>query len=76
VRAVSEFVDRGGSVILVGSAASDNHDKLNAVADALGADLRLTDTQVTDSERNVLRPEVPVTSEFDESYPLFGPHEP
>ena len=75
VRAVSEFVDEGGSVILVGSAASDNHRNLNSLGEALGTDLRVTDEKVTDDTNNVLRPEIPVTSEFDTSYPLFGPHE-
>lgn len=76
VKAVSDFLEGGGSVILLGSAASDNHDSLNAVAEALGTDVRVTDTRVTDPEKNVVRPEVPVSSEFDASYPLFGPHEP
>lgn len=75
LRAVTDFLDKGGSVILLGSAASDNHDNLNAVAEALGTEMRLTNTQVTDSEKNVLRPEIPVTSEFDGSYPFFGPYE-
>jgi endonuclease YncB( thermonuclease family) len=72
--AVSRFVSEGGSVVLLGSAASDNHGNLNQISEALGADVRLTDSRVTDGSNNLTSPEIPLTSEFNGSYPLFGPH--
>lgn len=75
LESVSEFVESGGSVVLLGSSVSDNHDNLNRIAEHLGTDIRITDSQVTDESNNLLRPEIPVASDFDGSYPLFGPHQ-
>ncbi|WP_230198618.1 thermonuclease family protein [Halopiger goleimassiliensis] len=74
--ALREYRDAGGAVILVGSAAADpaHRDNLDAVAAGLGSDLRLNDDRVVDPEDNLAdEPDLPVTSRFDRSFPLFSP---
>jgi PKD repeat protein len=74
VSAISSFVDGGGAVVLLGSAAapSDARSNLNDLAASLGTDLRLNDDQVVDSQQNVNDDQtVPVTGTFDDSFPLF-----
>ncbi|ESP88014.1 lamin tail domain-containing protein [Candidatus Halobonum tyrrellensis] len=75
--AVESFRDAGGAVLLVGHAAdgmpADARENLDAVAAALGSDLRLNGDAVTD-EGSALNgdPAIPVTSAFDDSFDLFG----
>jgi endonuclease YncB( thermonuclease family) len=74
VSAISSFVDGGGAVVLLGSAAapSDARSNLNDLAASLGTDLRLNDDQVVDSQQNVNDDQtVPGTGTFDDSFPLF-----
>jgi endonuclease YncB( thermonuclease family) len=55
VSALVSFIDDGGAVILMGSAASTatQQSHLNSLAADLGTDLRLNDDTVTDSTNNV-----------------------
>lgn len=74
--ALAEYRDAGGAVVLMGSAeASAAHrSNLDAVAAGLGSDLRLNDDRVVDPASNLADdPGLPVTSRFDESFPLFSP---
>ena len=74
--AVEQFRDNGGSVLLLGSseAPADERDNLNAIAAALGSDLRITDTAVTDETNNLRNlPAVPTTANFNTSFDLFEP---
>ena len=72
---VSEFADRGGAVVLMGSgrAPTAARENLNEVAAALGTDLRVTDDRVLDPEHAVRGIEDLVhTGAFEESFELFG----
>jgi endonuclease YncB( thermonuclease family) len=76
---VRTFRDDGGSVLLLGGADAPPaaRSNLNAVAEALGSDLRLGDGRVVDEERNVDDdPRVPTTGRFDRSFPLFDAFSP
>ncbi|WP_336361607.1 lamin tail domain-containing protein [Haladaptatus sp. ZSTT2] len=55
VSAITSFIDNGGAVILMGSAASTSaqQSNLNSLAADLGTDLRLNEDEITDSENNV-----------------------
>ncbi|WP_071391246.1 Gldg family protein [Haloprofundus marisrubri] len=71
--ALQSFVDDGGAVVLLGgdvpAAAREN---LNAVADALCTDLRVSDGAVVDDASNLDGDaSVPVTANFDEWFRLF-----
>jgi len=76
--AVEQFRDNGGSVLLIGSseAPADERANLNAIAETLGSDLRITDTAVTDETNNLRNlPAVPTTTNFERSFDLFDPVE-
>jgi len=71
--AVSEFAANGGAVLLLGAGSADTS-ALNDLASALGSDLRLGEA-VTDYRNNLNGDEsVPVTSNFDTGFDLFGPY--
>jgi endonuclease YncB( thermonuclease family) len=71
--AVAEFAADGGAVLLLGAAGGDAS-ALNDLASALGSDLRLGEA-VTDFRNNLAGDEsIPVTSNFDRSFDLFGPY--
>jgi len=71
--ALADFTANGGSVVLMGAANGDAT-ALNDLASALGSDLRLG-AAVTDASNNLNGDEsVPVTSNFDGSFDLFGPY--
>ncbi|MDS0295578.1 lamin tail domain-containing protein [Halogeometricum luteum] len=76
--ALRSFVDGGGAVLLLGHGAegmpAEAREHLNGVAEALGSDLRLSDDRVVDGESNLNGDEtLPRTSNFGESFDLFGP---
>lgn len=74
--ALREYRDDGGAVVLLGStdARADHRENLDAVAAGLGSDLRLNDDRVVDADDNLAgEPDLPVTSNFDTSFPLFSP---
>ncbi|WP_224335412.1 DUF4350 domain-containing protein [Haloprofundus halobius] len=76
--ALSSFRDDGGSVVLVGTGwtGSEGRDNLNAVADALGTDLRLSADRVTDESNNLDGDaELPTTTAFDTSFDLFSAYD-
>jgi endonuclease YncB( thermonuclease family) len=79
--ALSTFVSNGGSVILMGSAkTTDNFDAprdfLDDVAAGIGSDLRINGDQVVDSSNNVdSNSELPSTTAFDTSFPLFSKYQ-
>jgi endonuclease YncB( thermonuclease family) len=73
VNALTEFLEAGGAVVLIGASNGDPT-ALNDLASALGTDLRLGDA-VTDYSSNLDDDEtVPVTARFDSTFDLFGPH--
>ncbi|MFB6244060.1 MAG: thermonuclease family protein [Halobaculum sp.] len=78
--AVSTFVSNGGSLVLLGSAKTEDvfdepRRLLDDVAAGVGSDLRLNDDQVVDSSNNVNGDEeIPATTRFDSSFPLFDPY--
>ena len=75
--AVEGFRDEGGAVLLLGSseAPADERANLNAIAAALGSDLRLNDGAVVDDTNNLRGlSAVPLTANFNDSFPLFDPH--
>jgi endonuclease YncB( thermonuclease family) len=77
VSALKSFRDGGGSVVLLGSSAASSsaRSNLNDLASALGSDLRLSSTGVTDSQNNLNDDDsLPTTSNFDTSFGLFGPY--
>ncbi|MDS0300862.1 lamin tail domain-containing protein [Halogeometricum sp. S1BR25-6] len=76
--AFRSFVEGGGVVLLLGHGAegmpADARENLNALAEALGSDLRLGDDRVVDAESNLNDDEtLPRTSNFEDSFDLFGP---
>lgn len=74
--ALREYRDSGGAVVLLGSteASAESRANLDRVAAGLGSDLRLNADQIIDAESNLATDsELPVTSEFNESFPLFAP---
>nr|WP_233265084.1 lamin tail domain-containing protein [Halomarina oriensis] len=73
--ALTAFRDAGGAVVLLGSGDvfSGPRSNLDAVASALGSDLRLNADSVTDASSNVNGDSsVPATTSFDGSFPLFS----
>ncbi len=68
------FRDAGGAVVLLGSAAPtpEERGRLNAIADALGTDLRLNDDRVVD-ESGPLAPELLVTENIESAHGLRLP---
>ncbi|WP_276247981.1 MULTISPECIES: DUF4350 domain-containing protein [unclassified Haladaptatus] len=75
VSALDTFVADGGAVILMGDGkvTADARANLNALAGDLGTDLRLNEDLVTDGTNNVdSDAEVPETTNFDTSFPLFA----
>ncbi len=73
IDAVSTFAANGGAVVLMGAADGDAT-ALNDLASALGTDLRLG-SAVTDYSNNLNGDDaVPVTSNFDTTFDLFGPY--
>ena len=73
VAAIEDFRDDGGAVILAsgsGDGAGDARDNLDALADALGSDLRTGDA-VTDDQNNLGGAENPTTTNFDTDFDLF-----
>ncbi|MXR52222.1 ABC transporter [Halovenus sp. WSH3] len=73
--ALSEFVAGGGLVVLHDQSDFSNFDQtanLNAVAEALGAGFRFNDGEVGDTENNVGTAYLPLTSNFNDAFPLFG----
>ena len=71
--AVREFVNSGGSLILVGDSRSEHLGKLNEIANAVDADVGFNDTGVEDATNNVAgEPEILETTNFDTSEDLFG----
>jgi endonuclease YncB( thermonuclease family) len=79
IDAVNGFLADGGSVVLLGSgqttaAARAN---LNDLAAGLGTDLRVNEDQVLDDTNNVgTSSDVPETTNFDTSFPLFDAYTP
>ena len=74
---LKSFRGAGGAVILMGSAAAESPGvaNLNALASALGSDLRLDGSAVTDWTNNLDRNErLPTTTQFADSFDLFGPY--
>lgn len=75
---LADFAGSGGAIVLLGSAnaPASARTHLNDLASALGSDLRLG-AGVRDEERNLDGdPRVPVTSAFDDSFPLFSAYTP
>jgi len=73
IGAVREFIDGGGSVVLVGDSRSAHLGKLDALTDALDAGVGFEANAITDGTNNVAGDEsLVVTSNFDGSYNLFG----
>jgi len=73
VAAIEDFRDDGGAVVLASAAGDDAagaRDNLDALADALGSDLRTGDP-VTDDENNLGGAENPTTTNFDADFDLF-----
>jgi endonuclease YncB( thermonuclease family) len=74
--ALADYRDAGGAVVLLGSteASAENRANLDDVAAGLGSDLRLNGDRIVDAGSNLADdPELPVTGEFDEAFPLFEP---
>ena len=75
IEALSSFRDDGGSVVLLGSAAATAGAliNLNTVAGALGSDVTMGLTDVSDAETNVAgRESIVATSNFDASASVFA----
>jgi len=78
VAALSSYVDDGGAVVLLGSAAApdDATANLERLAADLGSDLGLGGA-VTDGDSNLNGDaSIPVTTNFDDSFDLFEPFAP
>lgn len=77
IDAVRTFRDDGGAVVLLGTGKVTDEPRsyLNDLADGLETDLRVNQDQVVDDSNNVDGDgEVPTTSSFDASFPLFDPY--
>jgi hypothetical protein len=74
IAALEEFVADGDGVLLMGAAApTDARENLNTISEALCSDLQLNTGRVTDSENDLGGdPSLPVTSNLDEWFRLFG----
>ncbi|USZ67543.1 lamin tail domain-containing protein [Halorussus salilacus] len=79
VDAVQSFVDDGGAVVLVGSGATppEARENANDLAAELGTDLRVNADRVVDDSNSVgTSADVPETTAFDDSFPLFDAYTP
>lgn len=79
IDALNAFVADGGAVVLMGSGktTSDARSNINALADGLGSDLRVNADRVLDDTNNVgTSSDVPETTNFDTSFPLFDAYTP
>jgi len=73
--ALGSFVDDGGLVVLHDQSDFSNFDQtanLNGVADALDLGFRFNDGEVGDTESNVGIGFLPLTSNFNDDFPLFA----
>jgi len=73
--ALGSFVADGGLVVLHDQSDFNDFDQtanLNAVADALGVGFRFNDGEVGDTESNVGTGFLPLTSNFNDDFPLFA----
>jgi len=72
--ALDDFVADGGLVVLHDQSDFSNFDQtdnLNGIADGLGLGFRFNDGEVGDTENNVGIGYLPLTSNFNEDFPLF-----
>ena len=72
--ALSTFVDEGDALLLFSQSDFRNYDataNVNAIADAVGVEFRFNDDQVFDAENNAGPNYVPLTDEFNASFPYF-----
>jgi endonuclease YncB( thermonuclease family) len=78
LEAVQDFVTDGGGVVLMGGDVPvPAREHLNAIAEALCSDLRMNWGRVIDRTHNLTDdPSVPVTSNFDRWFRLFGGYDP
>ncbi|WP_158055891.1 lamin tail domain-containing protein [Halorussus halophilus] len=79
IDALNSYVADGGAVVLMGSGktTSEARSNINSLASGLGTDLRVNADTVTDSSSNVgSSSDVPATSNFDTSFPLFDAYTP
>jgi endonuclease YncB( thermonuclease family) len=76
--AVQDFVADGGGVVLMGGDVPiPAREHLNAIASALCSDLRMNTGRVIDRTNNLNDdPSVPVTSNFNRWFQLFGGYDP
>ncbi len=73
--AVSNFVEGGGLLVLHDQSDFSDFDQTansNDVAAAVGADFRFNDGEVGDTESNVGIYYLPLTTNFNDDFPLFG----
>jgi endonuclease YncB( thermonuclease family) len=73
--ALNSFVDGGGLVVLHDQSDFSNFDQtanLNAVADGLDLGFRFNDGEVGDTENNVGIGFLPLTTNFNDEFPLFA----
>jgi len=73
--ALSTFVDDGGLVVMHNQSDFSNFDEtdnLNGIAAELGVGFRFNDAEVGDEENNVGIYYLPLTGNFNDSFPLFG----
>ncbi|MFC7079684.1 lamin tail domain-containing protein [Halorussus caseinilyticus] len=76
---LNTFVSNGGAVVLMGSGKTtpEARGNINSLASGLGTDLRVNADQVTDDTNSVATSsEVPETTAFDSSFPLFDAYTP
>jgi len=79
IDALDTFAANGGAVILMGSGktTADARANINDLASGLGTDLRVNADQVVDDTNSVAASQdVPETSVFDDSFPLFDAYTP
>jgi endonuclease YncB( thermonuclease family) len=79
ILALRRYRNRGGAVVLLGSAEtpSEQADNLNDLAGRLNTDLRFNDDELRDETNNVGDdPAVLETDALEESFPLFDTYEP
>lgn len=76
IAALRQFTDDGGTVVLMGSALApaDAQQNLNAIANELGSDLRLSTDAVIDPDNRLNGdPSVVTTTLFNRAFDLFDP---
>ncbi|WP_243700433.1 DUF4350 domain-containing protein [Halorussus pelagicus] len=79
IDALNAFVSNGGAVVLMGSGVTtpEARANVNDLASGLGSDLRVNADQVVDDTNSVATSaEVPETTVFDGSFPLFDAYTP